>query len=103
MEMKKSENWLNDDCFIAANPFSAVITDITTGLNKWNKTEYQMFFRPENGDAKDIKKTSLRGQNLNNLVDAFGTESSAWIGKSIRLSRFQDIKTQKTVTEIHAA
>ena len=97
MEMKKAENWIGDADFIAANPFSAVITDITTGLNKWNKTEYQMFIRLEDNT---IKKLSLRGQNLNNLVDSFGTESSAWIGKSVRISRFQDIKNQKQITEI---
>jgi hypothetical protein len=97
MEMKKVDNWIGDIDFVTTNPLNATITDITTGMNKWEKTEYQMYIKL---DSEQIKKTSLRGQNLNNLVDKFGTDSAAWIGKRIQIFRYTDIKTQKITTEI---
>lgn len=93
MEMKKPDLWLGDTDFETGNPLRVVITDITSGQNKWGKPEYQVFIRLESGQ---IKKSSLFGVNLSKLIEKLGTESSSWIGKGIEVWRIEDINKKVT-------
>jgi muramoyltetrapeptide carboxypeptidase LdcA involved in peptidoglycan recycling len=93
--MKKPDLWIGDSDFQSGNPLRAVITDITSGQNKWGKPEYQIFIRLENGQ---IKKSSLFGTNLAKLIEKLGTDSATWISKGVEIWRIEDIN-KKVIRE----
>jgi hypothetical protein len=95
VEIQKPDLWLGDSDFAIKNPIRAVVTDVTSGTNKWGKPEYQIFLRLEDGH---IKKSSLFGVNLNALVEKFGTDSTTWNNKGVEIWRIEDLN-KKVIRE----
>jgi hypothetical protein len=92
MDIPKVVSWIGDSDFEKQNPIVGKITAIEEGKNKWGKPEFELHLGMENGNIRQI---SLFGDNRNNLVDKFGTDSTAWIGKSVQVTQLTDLAGKK--------
>lgn len=82
MEIQAQIGWLNKADFDNQNPIVGRIVDITTGINQWEKEEYQLIV-----DFQGIgeRKFSLYGLLLNQCIKKYGTKSEHWLGKPLAL------------------
>lgn len=91
MKRTKTYNWLPASLFEKANPLNAIILGVE---NSTDDTLLRLSI------DKEVYQMSLWGKNLNVLIDKFGDEDTAWLGKSIQLQRVTDMVDNKNKTLI---
>jgi len=91
MEIKPVVPWVGDRDFEKQNPIFGKIESVQEGANKWGKPEVQL-----NLDIEGQKRcVSLFGDNRNECIAKFGTDSEKWVGKSVQIALLTDPRDGK--------
>jgi hypothetical protein len=95
---KKADEWISSEDFGDGNPISANITAVDKRDGKYG-AECVLYVRIREGLPQETTKAfSVFKKNLNVLIDKFGEEDGAWIGRTITIKATQEGK--KTIKDI---
>lgn len=85
MRVERQDKWIDKDTLGAIGEIHQ-LTDAREEL-RFGKKDFVLYLRNR---KNEVRKSSCFGDNLNRLIDKFGTETEGWLGKNVLLSIEED-------------
>lgn len=98
MKLKADTNWVEDRLFRSANPHPFEVTAVEMRDVQGGKKDLVLFMRSM--IDSEIYGISIWKKNKNTMINRFGDDTDAWIGKRISISQITDPNDGKKLKEV---